>query len=210
MGTGSAGGPSITRRVRTRSRKTGRFIEQGITLELIAGQHIFTAPSTDVTSTQTTFELKRQLFAAFDADFFISFVDGIFIAAHHIINTFLPTVAFDTGAMRNAIIDMLLNTRSSAIIRQENAFEKSSLFEAEIDFQIVWSTVGYSIYHEVTQWIIAHGRSIYLFPTTEGTAPYSKSIFINTFNDISVIETNSIMKGKGWDLVFTPLLEAAA
>ena len=209
MGTTSAGGPRITRRVGTRSRETGRFIEQGITLELIAGQHIFTAPSTDITSTQATFELKRQLFAKFDSDFFISFVDAIFLAAHHIINTFLPTVALKTGEMRNAIIDMLLNTRSSAIVRQENAFEKSSIFEAEIDFQIVWSTVGYSIYHEVTQWIIQHGRSVYIDPTTGGTAPYSKDLFINTFNNISVIETNSSMKGKGWDLVFTPL-EAAA
>ncbi len=209
MGTTSSGGPRITRRVRTRSRQTGRFIEQGIALELIAGQHIFTAPSTEFTTTKTTFELKRQLFAAFDADFFISFVDGIFLASHHIINAILPTVALDTGAMRNAIIDMLLNTKSSAIVRQENAFEKSSIFEAEIDFQIVWSTVGYSIWHEVTQWVILHGRTFYKSPTTKGTFPYSKQIFINTFNDISVIETNGLMKAKGWDLLFTPL-EAAA
>lgn len=209
MGTSSSGGPNITRRVRTRSRKTGRFIEQGITLELIAGQHIFTAPTTEFTTTKTTFELKRQLFAAFDADFFDSFVDGIFQASHHIINTILPTVAFKTGAMRNAIIDMLLNTKSSAIVRQENAFEKSSIFEAEIDFQIVWSTVDYSIWHELTQWIIEHGRNFYVEPTTEGTFPYSKQIFITVFNDVSVIQTNSLMKGKGWDLLFTPL-EAAA
>jgi hypothetical protein len=73
--------------------------------------------------------------------------------------------------------------------------------------------VSYSIYHEVIQWAIIHGRSFYKDPSTRGTFPYSKVIFINTFNDISVIETNKGMQAKGWDLkpiIFTPLLEAAA
>ncbi len=200
VGSTSRSVTTIKQAVNTRSRVTGRFIEQNIEITFKAGLHSFTTVGRDFSRSDVEFLLKRELFVAFDDDFFDSFILGVASATLEMINTLIPTVALDTSALRNAIINLFSTIKSSVRIRPSNAFVNVTLFDALIDFQVVWSTVFYSIYHELEQWKIEHGRTFYKDPTTGGTFPYSTEQFFIVFNRLSAEATNFFMISKGWDL----------
>lgn len=202
MGTFSSGrGISrIRTRVGTRSQVTGRFIEQNIEITFRAGKHVFKAVGRDFAKKDTEFFLKRELFAKFDQDFFDSFVQGLVMATQEMIAKLLPTVALDTGKLRNTIISLLENIKSSSRIRSATSFSRGTIFQAIINFNEVWATLFYSIYHEIEIWRAEHGRTFYKDPTTKGTAPYSVEQFVIEFNHLSAVFTNDNMIAKGWDL----------